>query len=519
LEEGETILGRATNVAVTLEGSNVSRRHARVLRQDGKLFLEDLGSSNGTFVNGQRISSPFLIGPSDQIRIGHFQLQIELAQPADELTIQRQTLALAGNQDIYRENAAAKLQAVLELAHALANTLELEPLLQKFGDHLFKLLPKAERAVLVLLEGGQPVVRLVRSSTPNPPAEKLFSRSVLRRVCEEGVALLAEDVSAMEANLTLHAMGVRSVIGVPLRTRDAAVFGVLQLERFRQGQPFAGDDLNLATALALQLSTVLENARLHERLVYQERLARDLALAREIQLGFLPRELPRLAQGSLELCADLQPAEEVSGDFYDWLPLDDSRVAFLVADVSGKGMPAALFMSMARALLRQLMRSSFSPGEILTALNRGLAVDNPKYMFITVLLGIYQPTTGEVRLARGGHPLPLLRKTNGQSEEVALPAGCLIGLEEDCPAIQEATLRLLPGETLIFYTDGISEAAEMKSQTLFGTERLLEVIGKLPSSGTLPQWLEEVKRAVGSFCDPNRPQDDVTLLMLRHGTK
>jgi sigma-B regulation protein RsbU (phosphoserine phosphatase) len=214
--------------------------------------------------------------------------------------------------------------------------------------------------------------------------------------------VLAEDTRAMSANVTLNAIGVRSLLCVPLRAHGTPVFGAVQLDRFRPDNPFTSEDLHLLTAVTLQVSLVLDKARLHEQLVAQERIARELVLAREIQSAFLPQNVPLLASGPVDLVAELYTAEEVSGDFYDYIQLDDYRMAVLVADVSGKGMPAALFMSMVRALLRQLTRPGLEPSGILRQLNNTLARDNPKFMFVTIALGIYDSRSGECIISRAG---------------------------------------------------------------------------------------------------------------------
>jgi sigma-B regulation protein RsbU (phosphoserine phosphatase) len=221
--------------------------------------------------------------------------------------------------------------------------------------------------------------------------------------------------------------------------------------------------------------------------------------------------------GPVDLVADLEPAQEVSGDFYDFIRLDESRLALLVADVSGKGMPAALFMSMVRALLRQIAKSAKGPADMLMQLNKALAPDNPKFMFVTVLLGIYQVKSGDFIFSRAGHPAPLLRRASGAIQEVESDPGCLIGIEEDCPPLQETALRLETGDTIVFFTDGVTEAAEPKAGLQFGCRRLLESIQRLPASAPLRDWISALKDDLEKYCHTGGPQDDVTLLLLRHG--
>jgi sigma-B regulation protein RsbU (phosphoserine phosphatase) len=518
LDSEETVIGRSGGLPITLEGANISRRHARIVRSGDQFSVEDLGSSNGTYVNDRRISAKSPLVANDVLRIGpySFRFQPETAPPPADLTIHRETVALPGNTEIFRENPAQKLQAVLQLAHDLGNSLEVETLLNRFLDQLLKLFPKTDRALVIYLERGEPVVRLVRDRRGNPGAEPLFSRSLLKQVSEKGLAVLAEDTKALEANVTLNALGVRSVMCVPLRAHGTPVFGAIQLDRFRPDNPFTSEDLHLLTAVTLQVSLVLDKARLHEQLLAQERIGRELALAREIQLAFLPQTVPTLAGSVPDILAELHPAEEVSGDFYDYIPLGENRLAVLVADVSGKGMPAALFMSMVRALLRQLTRPGVGPAEILRALNDTLARDNPKFMFVTIAFGIYDATSGECTVARAGHPAPLLRRANGVVEEVNCAAGCIIGVAETCPELAEHSIRLAPGEMLFFYTDGVTEAAENGSGPMFGTSRLINTTQNVAKDASLDEYTRQLRAELARFTGPGGPQDDVTLLLLRH---
>src|SRR5262249_8082010 len=155
-----------------------------------------------------------------------------------------------------------------------------------------------------------------------------------------------------------------------------------------------------------------------------------------------------------ELYASVHPARQVSGDLYDFLTLDDGRLAFFVGDVSGKGIPAALFMVAVRTLCRHLAALGASPAETLAQLNTALAADNPSAMFVTLAHGFYEPGTGEVVIASGGHPLPLVRRTDGRVEQVPMRSGRLLGYPGGNLGLTDARFTLARGETLILYTDG-----------------------------------------------------------------
>lgn len=517
IDDGETILGRGEDLAISLRDPNVSRRHVRIIRNGEGWLVEDLGSRNGTFHNGLRIREKVSLTPGDTLRIGPYNVRLEQTKSeGNDFTIQRHTMAAPENPEIYRENAAHKLQAVLELAHRLANTLEVQQVLERFVEQVLKLLPKTDRVVVILFENDEPVVRMMRGQRLTGGTDRPFSRSLLKQIREQGIAVLAEDTGKLKGNMTLQAMGVRSLLCVPFRAHESAIFGAVQLDRFEGGEEFSAEDLHLLTAVTLQVSIVLEKARLHEKLLQQERIGRELALAREIQVGFLPRERPTTRTGAFDLEADLQMAEEVSGDFYDFIRLDDSRLALVVADVSGKGIPAALFMSLVRVLIRKITREQISPADILTELNQALVPDNPKYMFVTVLLGIFDSATGDLVFSRGGHPAPLLLASGGAAEEIASDGGCLIGIEPDAPELRDTRVKLQVSEAVIFYTDGVTEATNRAGEQ-YGLGRLKRSIAG--ESGTVPleKLIQAIKSDVNNFCAPAAHQDDITLLVLRRG--
>lgn len=515
LSSDETVIGRASGLPIILEGPNISRRHARILRAADAFSIEDLGSSNGTFVNDKRIAAKTLLRKDDLIRIGGYLFRFQADALKDDLTIQRHTIALPGNTELYGENPARKLQAVLQLAHELGNTLVLDELLDRFFDQLQKLFPSIDRAIIFFLDAGVPKVRLLRDRKPGPSIQPVFSRAVLKELLENGHAVLAADTRQLSPQNSLVALGIRSLLCAPLRSQGTPIFGGVQLERFQIETPFTRDDLHLLTAVTLQAAMAVDKSRMHEKLIRQEHITRELALAREIQQAFLPSCVPQLKNGAPDIAADLKPAEEVSGDFYDYIVLDEHRILVVIADVSGKGMPAALFMSMVRALLRQASRRVAGPVEILRGLNDTLARDNPKMMFVTLVLGVYDQLSGKCTIVRAGHPAPLLLPRVGRASEIDSHAGRLVGIAEG-GTFEEASIQLAPGDTLIFYTDGVTEAAAHGEGELFGLNRLLKLANDAPKSIPLIQYLLLFQNKVTDFCAPSLPQDDVTIVLLRH---
>ena len=525
LDGPSVVLGRQSDATICLESQAVSRHHARILCENGSFFVEDLHSSNGTFVNGKRIRERVALTKEDALQIGPYVFVVRPLGPTNltdtDLVIREQVSADPAHHTFLADDAAHKLQVVLEIAQHLGRTLDEETLLGKLLDHLMRLFPQTERSMVLLCEGDNLVVRAQRSRKPEDSAAFPYSRTVVKRALEDGIGLLSEDVRSdvrFQTSATLTNLNLRSLLCVPLIGQNGRRLGVLQLDCFRLGRCFQVGDLHLLTAVALQVSGVLENAALHGELLHKERLRQELDLAREIQQGFLPAEFPDPNERGVELFAQVHPAREVSGDFYDFFWTPDGRLAFGVGDVSGKGIPAALYMVAVRTLSRHLAASYRSPAETLRRLNPALAADNPSVMFVTLAAGSYDPATGEVVLASGGHPVPLLRRADGRVEAVPVASGRLLGYEagdgEDL-GYRDHPFVLAPGETLILYTDGYPEARSPNRGDFYGTERFKESLGGPQAALPLEECLERAKAAVEQFTQATELQDDLTLLLLR----
>ena len=411
LDENGTLIGRQPDVAVFLDSLSVSRHHARVVGQHGVWFIEDLGSSNGTYVNGVRVSGRAGLTEHDELRIGPYTFNLHQERPTvasgTDPIVRASIDAAASNHTLFSTNAAYKLQVVLAIAQDLGRALALDPVLGLLLDHLLHLFPQADRGMAVLCEGDRLVVRAQRTRREGGPTDYPYSRTIVRRALEEGVGLLSEDVGGdrkLELSATLVSLNLRSFLCVPLIGWEGRRLGVIQLDCIRPGQAFKAEDLEMLTAVCLQASVVVENAALHAEQLREVQLRQELLMAREIQQAFLPTDFDLLGDDGPELFARVQPAREVSGDLYDFFALPDGRLAFFLGDVSGKGMPAALFMIAVRTLIRHLAPSATGPADLLRRLNAALCADNPTNLYVTLAHGIYDPRDGGVVLALGGHP-------------------------------------------------------------------------------------------------------------------
>ena len=526
LQGESTVLGRQNDSAVCLAGKNISRHHAKVLKRGNGYFVEDLASSNGTYVNGERLASyaPVAITDQDQLRVGDYVLGLRTGPPSSitksepELVIRESVNATTLQPALLGPDPAARLHTVLEITKHLSRTLDVDELLAKLLEQLMQLFPQADRSMVVLTEKDKLECRAYRTRRPEAEAEQLFSRTIVRKAMDEGVGLLSDDVKKdqrFSPSATLTSLELHSVLCVPLITSDSHRLGVIQVDRTCKGFGFKVDDLQLLTAVALQVTTVLENAAFHAERLREERLLREVALAREIQEGYLPEKLEDCPDDTFEILGRVFPAQQVAGDFYDFFMLPDQRVAFFIGDVSGKGIPAALFMVACRTLCRHLAKEGLPPSTLLLKLNSALADDNPACMFVTLIYGTYDPGTGKMTLTSAGHPAPLLRRADGTVEELPLVGGRLLGYSDTTLHLAEHRLTLEPGEALVFFTDGLIEARLRRSRHLFGGARVFELVRSFDAAASLADWAEQTRSRIEEFLGSQQLSDDLTLLLLR----
>jgi serine phosphatase RsbU (regulator of sigma subunit) len=525
VESESTTLGRQVDCGICLAGKQVSRQHARIRFEEGRHFIEDLGSSNGTYLNGRRLvpHAPTPISDQDTVQIGPYVFGLRDTAPAattdPPMVVREAVNALTIHQGLFANDPAAKLQVVLEIAQHLARTLDVDVLLDKLLEQLMRLFPQADRALVILVEGDRLVVPAQRGRTGRDVGRVPFSRTIVRRALDEGVGLRSDDVKndeRFQASSTITSLNLHSVLCVPLINSEGGRLGALQLDRFSEGLGFRSEDLHLLTAVGMQVTVVLENAALHAQRLREERFQQELALAQDIQQGYLPEELEGFPEADFEVFGRVFPARQVAGDLHDFFRLPSGRLAFFVGDVSGKGMPAALFMVAVRTLCRHLAKEAGSPAQILARLNTALADDNPSCMFVTLAHGTYAPGTGQVVLSSAGHHAPLLRRADGSVDPVALRPGRLIGYDETAPPPAEVRLTLEPGDLLLFYTDGVTEA-RAADHSMFGLQRLIGLVREFTPSQPLADCAERVREAVDAFTSSGDLQDDLTLLLLRRG--
>jgi sigma-B regulation protein RsbU (phosphoserine phosphatase) len=277
-------------------------------------------------------------------------------------------------------------------------------------------------------------------------------------------------------------------------------------------KPIDFEDLDVTLNKALKEIELLKLAvRTREELNI---LQQELNVASEIQQSILPKNFLVFPKGSkFEICAEMIPAQNVGGDFYDFFQIDKNHLGFVIGDVSGKGMPAALFMAISRTLLKAIALKSESTNECLKQVNYLLSQDNPKAMFVTLFYGILNVITGEVNYCNGGHNPPCLISDDGEMRFLEQNQNSALGVNEDLD-YQSSTVLLAPGCSLILYTDGVTEAVD-NNQNEFSNDRLKEYIQECTNSSS-KRIIDGLINEVKTFAADEPQSDDITALVIKN---
>ena len=314
-----------------------------------------------------------------------------------------------------------------------------------------------------------------------------------RRVVTKPLKLLAEGTAGFEMGEEGYSKD--DVIALPIRSRDE----IGALYREIQGMQ----------------TRIVENAEgLKRATAERERVNTELGMAAKIQSAALPTQfLASQDRPEFDLYASMDPAKEVGGDFYDCFMVDDDHLALVIADVSDKGVPAALFMMSTKIIIKYRARMGGTPGEILTSANAQLCRNNPTRMFVTVWLGILELSTGRLTCTNAGHEYPFIRDSGGSFERLDDPHGIIMGVMKKA-AYQAYEIALAPGSKVFVYTDGLPEASNAKEEQ-FGMDRIAEALNAAPD-GAPRELLYNVRRAVDGFVDGAKQFDDLTMLCLEY---
>jgi len=527
--EGETRIGRSSDVPVSLPDRSVSREHAVLIRSGDQLEIEDLGSRNGTVVNGERLAGRRLLSGSEEIAIGNIVLKIVgAAGPAMQPTLSEHaeldsTLKLAWNDvrslppgDI--ESRTPLFDVITDLGEFLVQRQPAQELYDLCLTAVEKLVP-FQRACLLLLDAeGNPELKASRTKGRVSMGSLALSRTLVDTVITERASLLVKDAlhdARFGAAQSVILQQIRSALVVPLFD-NARVIGVLYADTRELVSPYTPEHLRRLALLANILAVKISNSRLLEAEREKERMALEMATAARIQRALLPQS-PPIPDG-YELYARLEPCTEVGGDLYDVRELDAGRFALVVGDVVGHGVGAAMLMSNAIACIRALLGELRDPVRIVEKVHEQLYATTESTQYLTLFVGILDGATHVLEYVNAGHQeAPLLLKP-GAAPQALESTGPPVGLLPTAISSFELGRAVIePGVLFAAWSDGIPEAHHeiVDGQPSFFMDRtpmreLLE-----DPSASLEAIGNHIFAQVDAFMGDRHAPDDQTLLLLR----
>lgn len=522
-------LGRSdTNELSYPTGKGISRHHVALERAGDEWYVRDLGSKNGTILNGEQITGQVLLQPGDRISVGHVTLVFEKAEELDADC----TVTYVAEQDITdkppthtvtlgellpdeeRDSATVAAEGgahwtdpVTALVRAGRELVARKPMKVLFRDILTLSLEAvgAGRGVLLALENDQLEVQASEGDEFN------ISDAVRDRVMIERSSLLISDAMSddvLRVRQSIVKQEVHSLMAVPLQT-DERVLGLIYVDTPRYWRQFTRADLNLLTIMANVAAMRIEQERLaaaeQERRLWEH----ELEQAAEIQQQFLPRQAPLIS--GLELAGYNRACYSVGGDYYDFVEHPDGKVIVALGDVAGKGMPAALLMVSLQARMQMLAEQPGGPASMVTHLNRVMKAVCPANRFITFFLCHIDPASGELDYCNAGHNPPYLVRAGGEVEELE-GGGPVLGI---LPGVtyEQRTCRMEPGDMIVIFSDGVTEAVNPRGDE-FGEQRLIDVLLRNRNQPA-DEVSKAINRALHEFVAGARATDDVTLVVAR----
>jgi serine phosphatase RsbU (regulator of sigma subunit) len=513
-------LGRHADCDIPIKNPQVSGRHAMILCAGDAYYLMDLGSSNGTYVNGEQITESTQLRAGDVIDLSgpsfKFVEKTDVASPAsapafglldaascpgEPMVLQSLELGAEARPEVSPE---AKLRAMLAMARNLGATLDLNEVLPKILESLFTLFPQTDRGFILLREPpeGELVPKAVRHKDPQEADRPSISRTIIDNVLQTGKAMLsanAEMDARFDTSQSVRAHGIRSIMCVPMVTPSGQVVGVVQLDTKGAKNQFREEDLEVLISASMQAARTVDLARLHE-------VRRDLEAATRIQRSFLPAEPPKVS--GLTFFDFYAAARDIGGDYYDYIHLPKNRLAVAVGDVSGKGIAAALLMAQLSAAARFCLATEPSVAAAVNKLNTTMMRVCGDTRFVTFVVGVIDLSTYKTTWVTAGHIPPLLRDASGKVTRIGeASSGIPLGVFDR--AYQEVSLPLRPGDAIVLCTDGVTETKNAAND-LYSIDRLATLLKTAPAE--IEPMGVAVLADVRRFAVGRPPHDDLTLV-------
>jgi sigma-B regulation protein RsbU (phosphoserine phosphatase) len=517
-------IGRSSAADLSFpEDAGLSRQHFAFEPEGEQWTVQDLGSKNGTFVNNIPLKARLNLKPGDRITAGHLVIVFEpdAANPAagvvvfegesNSPTTSTVVTSLEGalsNQTIAIERggvkASAPLQALIRAGKELSENRPLAELFPVILDLAIQAV-SAQRGVLLLIEGENLV----------PKAHKgdgfRISSGVRDRVLKEKTSILVRDAQlddAFKGRMSIVEQKVHTMMAVPLEAKKS-IIGLIYVDSPFVLREFTKGDLELLAVMANIAAIRIENARLAEIEQTERLMQRDLSQAAEIQGRMLPDKAPDMP--GTDLAGFNAACRTVGGDYYDFFPYPDGRVALALGDVSGKGMPASLMMMALQARVQVLAEDPGNLAAFMTRLNKATCAKCPSNRFITFFFCVLDTRTGELTFANAGHNPPIVVRASGEAEMLE-GGGPVLGILPIAPYSEER-IRLAKGDMLVLYSDGVTEANDV-NQNEYDEERFIEVLKK-NRAAPAAEIVQAVTKSLAEFAAGAPQADDITLVVAK----
>jgi sigma-B regulation protein RsbU (phosphoserine phosphatase) len=521
--------GSETGNHLQLTDRRISRNCAALVLEGGRLYIEDRGQRRGLYINGEKVEGSRALNDGDSITFGledSYEIVFRsTTSSADESIPNLLTRIEHITSSEPASGGLRKLNLLLEATALLHSQVPLDSALANMLDHAVSL-TDADRGMLLESDAnGALTVRLARRSGGMrlPPETLAPSQTAIQLALRQHSPVVTEDIERGEMDLqaaqSIIAQRLRAVVVIPLYAvhrpaSDSGIspavgqsLGVLYLDS-RRPAAFSKLDRQILDALAADAASILDNARLVIRERERQRMEQEINIARDIQQALLPRNFPD--QPHLAVAGCNYPCLSVGGDYFDVFALDDKRTAFLIADVSGKGLGAALLTTMLQGALSGMTLGT-DPARVFNHVNRFLCDHAEVGRYATMFFGILD-RLGNLEFINAGHPSPFLIR-NGTAEEAFMEGSFPVGLVPEA-AYEVSRVKLEPGDTLLLFSDGVTEAMDPDEQ-LFGVPRLRDCL-----SGQTGRPLDQIQKcvleAVENFVRGASQNDDLTMLVVRY---
>jgi sigma-B regulation protein RsbU (phosphoserine phosphatase) len=512
-------IGRTHGLEIQFDDQKVSRNHARVERRsDGSCHLVDLDSQNHSYVDDKKLMPFQPVHLRDSCRIKIFEHQLIFRDPTVGLRKdddEERSTVLGSIEDLSSIRLARRLaqpveafKAILDVNRALGGT-DLNEIFGRVLNGLMAVFPRSERGFILTVEpDGTLPLRAVRGGRSGETPS--LSRTIARQVLEEGKAVLISDAMLDSDYKSQQSVAstLRTALVVPMPGCDGKPVGMVQLDSRTDTERFTASELDLLAALAVPMGIAVENQALLKKRA-------SWAAAGQIQRALLPRKRPDIPGYQFWEC--YRPMEEVGGDLYDYIPVGSSPTqeaapsawAVVLGDVAGHGMPAALMMAGICPEVRHLVRARVAPQEVLASANYRVCNAEFDCRFVTLVLTELDLRAHHLTVANAGHPFPLVRRSGSTIEEVGrAESGTPLGIDGG-GAYRSVTVSLEPGDVVVLYSDGVTDARNRRDQA-FGEQRLREAVAQAPQS--VAAVGEAILAAVREHSSRRSQFDDITIV-------